>query len=182
MLGHLIAAMSEIDVSSDKISRIIRVIDEIAFQTNVLALNAAVEAARSGEAGMGFAVVADEVRSLAQRCAQAAKDTQALIEDSIAKSKSGKAKLDHVVSAVRTTTQRAAGVKKLSDEVEAGSLEQAHEMEQIAAAFAEIRTTTSTVAAAAQENAASGEELHSQSDAMQHLAARLVSLVGDRSP
>ena len=181
MLGNLITAMGEIDASSDKIARIIRVIDEIAFQTNVLALNAAVEAARSGEAGMGFAVVADEVRSLAQRCARAAKDTQTLIEESIAKSKAGKAKLDQVVGAVRATTQGAAGVKKLSDEVEAGSLQQAHKMEQIDRAFAEIKNTTSTVAAAAQENAASGEELYSQSEAMKALASRLVSLVGDDS-
>ncbi len=98
-LEQMVGSMQEINTSSDKIARIIKVIDEIAFQTNILALNAAVEAARAGEAGMGFAVVADEVRNLAQRCAQAAKDTAGLIEESITKSNDGKGKLDLVAQA-----------------------------------------------------------------------------------
>jgi len=112
-LGEMMTAMGEINTQSDKISRIIKVIDEIAFQTNILALNAAVDAARAGEAGMGFAVVADEVRNLAQRCAQAARDTAGLIEESIAKSHDGKIKVDQVATAIRAITSESAKVKSL---------------------------------------------------------------------
>ncbi|HEV3330957.1 MAG TPA: methyl-accepting chemotaxis protein [Bryobacteraceae bacterium] len=93
--------MQEIDTSSDKIAKIFEAIDEITFQSNILALNAAVEPARAGEGGMGFAVVADEVRNLAQRSTQAARDTASLMEESIAKSNEGEARVDHVASAIR---------------------------------------------------------------------------------
>ena len=105
-LGEMVGSMTEINASSEKISKIIKVIDEIAFQTNILALNAAVEAARAGEAGMGFAVVADEVRNLAQRSAQAAKDTAAMIEESIAKSNEGNSKLQRVTDVIRSITEK----------------------------------------------------------------------------
>ncbi|MCL5746583.1 MAG: methyl-accepting chemotaxis protein, partial [Acidobacteria bacterium] len=103
-LEQMVGSMKEINTSSDKISKIIKVIDEIAFQTNILALNAAVEAARAGEAGMGFAVVADEVRNLAQRCAQAAKDTAGLIEESISRSNEGSSRLSEVAESIRSIT------------------------------------------------------------------------------
>ncbi len=99
-LADMMASMEQIGASSGKISKIIKVIDEIAFQTNILALNAAVEAARAGEAGMGFAVVAEEVRNLAQRSAQAARDTTSLIEESILKSTEGSRKLEEVASSI----------------------------------------------------------------------------------
>ena len=110
-LEHMVLSMNEINESSDKISKIIQVIEGVAFQTNILALNPAVEAARAGEAGMGFAVVADEVRNLAQRCSHAARDTAGLIESSIAKTKDGKNKLDEVAGTFRGITDSPAQVQ-----------------------------------------------------------------------
>src|SRR3954453_16617184 len=141
-LDRMVDQMQEIGNSSNKIARIIKVIDEIAFQTNILALNAAVEAARAGEAGLGFAVVADEVRNLAQRCAQAARDTAGLIEDSIQHAKTGKVRLDGVAGAMRQVTQSAIQVQRLSNEVNAGSEEQARAIEQISKAILQIQQVT----------------------------------------
>ncbi|MGD0580013.1 MAG: methyl-accepting chemotaxis protein, partial [Bryobacteraceae bacterium] len=152
-LDQSVVAMGEINTQSDKIAKIIKVIDEIAFQTNILALNAAVEAARAGEAGMGFAVVADEVRNLAQRCAQAAKDTAALIEESIAKSNDGKTKVDQVATAIRAITEESGKVKTLVDEVNLGSQEQARGIEQIGKAITQMEQVTQKTAANAEESA-----------------------------
>src|SRR5207344_1523608 len=106
-LADMMTSMQEIGASSGKISKIIKVIDEIAFQTNILALNAAVEAARAGEAGLGFAVVADEVRNLAQRSAQAARDTAGMIEESIANSADGNVKLRQLAGVIASITESA---------------------------------------------------------------------------
>ena len=177
-LGQMVVAMEEIKNSSGKISKIIKVIDEIAFQTNILALNAAVEAARAGEAGMGFAVVADEVRNLAQRSAQAARDTAALIEESIAKSNDGKIKVDQVAAAIRTMTEEFGKVKTLVDEVNQGSQEQTRGIEQVAKAVAQMQQVTQSTAAGAEEGAAAAEELKAQSGALKAVVARLTAMVG----
>jgi methyl-accepting chemotaxis protein len=175
---QMVTSMHEITSSSDKISKIIKVIDEIAFQTNILALNAAVEAARAGEAGMGFAVVADEVRNLAQRSAQAAKDTAALIEESISKSNEGSTKLQQVTKVIQAITERAAKVKTLVDEVNLGSQEQARGTEQISKAIAQMDRVTQSTAANAEESASASEEMSAQAEALGHIVVQLRSLVG----
>jgi methyl-accepting chemotaxis protein/methyl-accepting chemotaxis protein-1 (serine sensor receptor) len=176
-LQEMMQSMREITGSSDKISKIIRVIDEIAFQTNILALNAAVEAARAGEAGMGFAVVADEVRSLAQRSAQAARDTSALIEESIAKSNEGGARLQRVAEVIRAITESTATVKTLVDEVNLGSQEQARGIQQISKALAQMDEVTQGTAASAEEGASASEQLSAQAEAMNHSVRKLSRLV-----
>jgi methyl-accepting chemotaxis protein/methyl-accepting chemotaxis protein-1 (serine sensor receptor) len=177
-LDRMVEKMKEIDASSHKIARIIKVIDEIAFQTNILALNAAVEAARAGEAGLGFAVVADEVRNLAQRCAQAARDTAALIEESIATSGDGNARLDQMAGAVRSMTQSAVRVKSLVDEVNLGSQEQARGMEQISRAILQMEQVTQKTAAGAQQSASAGTELDGHATALRSLVHEMREMVG----
>jgi methyl-accepting chemotaxis protein/methyl-accepting chemotaxis protein-1 (serine sensor receptor) len=176
-LEEMVQSMQEITGSSDKISKIIKVIDEIAFQTNILALNAAVEAARAGEAGMGFAVVADEVRNLAQRSAQAAKDTSALIEESIAKSNEGGTRLQRVANVIRAITESTVKVKTLVDEVNLGSQEQARGIQQISKAIAQMDQVTQSTAASAEEGASASQELSAQAEAMDHAVRKLSKLV-----
>src|SRR5436305_4116216 len=119
---------------SEKLARIIKVYEQIALQTKILALNAAVEAARAGDAGLGYAVVTDEVRNLAQRCAEAAKNTAGLIEESIAKSNDGNGRLGQVAEAIRAITQNSRHVTTLVQEVSQGRDEQVRSIEQISTA------------------------------------------------
>ena len=177
-LDQSVVAMDEISTQSGKIAKIIKVIDEIAFQTNMLSLNAAVEAARAGEAGLGFAAVADEVRNLAQRCAHAAKDTAALIEEAIAKSNDGKLKVDEVATAIRAITEETAKVNTLVDEVNLGSQEQARGIEQIGKAISQMEQVTQKTAANAEEGASAAEELTAQSESLKDIVERLTAMVG----
>jgi methyl-accepting chemotaxis protein/methyl-accepting chemotaxis protein-1 (serine sensor receptor) len=178
-LGEMVSSMQNIGAASAKIAKIIKIIDEIAFQTNILALNAAVEAARAGQAGLGFAVVADEVRNLAGRCAQAAKDTSILIAESIETTREGKAKLDHMAQAIRSITESAVQVKRLVDEVSVSSGEQARGIEHIATSLAEIEGITQQAAASAQQSATASSSMSAQSEAMDKVSQQLVAMVGE---
>jgi methyl-accepting chemotaxis protein len=177
-LDRMVMSMKEIDAASNKIAHIIKVIDEIAFQTNILALNAAVEAARAGEAGLGFAVVADEVRNLAQRSAQAARDTAALIEESISTTREGNARLDRMAGSVRGLLQSSGKVKTLVDEVNQGSQEQTRGMDQIARTVLQMEQVTQRTAANAQESASAGTELNSHAAGLRSLVHELHVMVG----
>jgi methyl-accepting chemotaxis protein/methyl-accepting chemotaxis protein-1 (serine sensor receptor) len=177
-LEQMLDSMRDISSSSERISKIIRVIDEIAFQTNILSLNAAVEAARAGEAGMGFAVVADEVRNLAQRCSQAAKDTSGLIEESIQHSKTGKVRLDEVAASMRQVTDSATQVQRLSNEVNAGSEEQARAIEQISRAILQIQQVTQQTAASAEEGASAGAQMGAEAEHLQSAVNRMRAMLG----
>jgi methyl-accepting chemotaxis protein len=172
------AAMEAIKVSSDDIAKIIKTIDEIAFQTNILALNAAVEAARAGEAGMGFAVVADEVRNLAQRCAQAAKETAGKIEGAITKTGQGVEITRKVADALNDIVTKVRKVDDLVTEVANASREQTEGISQVNVAVGQMDKVTQSNAANAEESAAAAEELNAQTEVMKQSVAELLQLVG----
>jgi methyl-accepting chemotaxis protein/methyl-accepting chemotaxis protein-1 (serine sensor receptor) len=180
-LHELVSAMDAIRASSGQVSKIIKLIDEIAFKTNILALNAAVEAARAGEAGMGFAVVAEEVRNLAQKCAQAAKDSSEIVEESIRRSNDGKVKLDEVAHSISAVTEDSLTIKSLVDQINTASNEQTGGIAQIARSIQHMEKLTQASAGTAQESANAAEDLTSQSGVLQEIVANLTTIVGGAS-
>lgn len=170
-------AMNGIRSSGDNIAKIIRTIDEIAFQTNILALNAAVEAARAGNAGMGFAVVAQEVRNLAQRSAEAAKETTQRIEDSIKKSQDGVMITQRVAASLADMIQKAREVDNLVNGIVSASKEQNINIEQINSAMTRMEKATASNAANAQLTADAAMELTPQAESLERLVEELLHLV-----
>jgi methyl-accepting chemotaxis protein len=171
-------AMAAIKSSSDDIAKIIKTIDEIAFQTNILALNAAVEAARAGEAGAGFAVVAEEVRALAQRSAQAAKETAGKIEDAIRKSEQGVAISSSVAQSLAEIVEKARKVDAFVAEIAQASQEQTQGIGQVNTAVGQMDKVTQSNASNAEETAAAAAELNSQASTLLEAVAGLEKLVG----
>ena len=170
-------AMDAIAASSDNIAAIIKTIDEIAFQTNILALNAAVEAARAGEAGMGFAVVAEEVRRLAQRSAQAARETGEKIADAIQKSHQGVELSGRVAESLSSIVTKARQVDELVAEIATASKEQSTGIAQVNQAMSQMDKVTQGNAASAEESAAAAEELHAQATALREAVEDLEGVV-----
>jgi methyl-accepting chemotaxis protein/methyl-accepting chemotaxis protein-1 (serine sensor receptor) len=179
-LNELVTSMVAISASRSKIAKIIKDIGRIAFQTNILALNAAVEAARAGEVGLGFAVVADEVQNLAQRCAQAAKDTSLLIEESVTNGAEGSHKVSSLEAAVRRVVTTADETKPLEEEVTASSRERAKGLNKIAAAIAQMESVTQQKAATAQQSAAAGAELTAPADTVRDIVSGMQKLISGR--
>jgi methyl-accepting chemotaxis protein len=177
-MTRMATAIQEIQKTATETAKIIKVVDEIAFQTNLLALNAAVEAARAGEAGKGFAVVAEEVRNLAIRSAEAAKNTTAMIDESVTAARKGVGITEEVAGTLRQITAGADQVNTLVGEIAAGSDEQTRGLDQVNQAVGQIDQVVQANAGGAEEAASASEELGAQAEQMQHVVADLAGLIG----
>jgi len=176
-MRQLATAMQEIQVAGKDIAKVIKTIDQIAFQTNILALNAAVEAARAGEAGAGFAVVADEVRSLAQRSASAAKDTAVLIEGAISKTAQGAGISERAAQSLRQIVVHVRKVDELAAATAAAAKEQSQGIQQLTGTVGQLDATTQSNAAQAEQGASAAQELTAQTEALADAVAELMGLV-----
>ena len=174
----LLQATTAAQQSSEEITKILKSIDEIAFQTNILALNAAVEAARAGEAGAGFAVVADEVRSLAQRCALAARETAERVQDNAQKSLSGAQLSNSVARSFDDIQKEVRQLNRLITGIATAAAEQNEGISQISKAVSQMDRVTQTNAASAEETASASEELNAQAESLDGVAVSLCQLIG----
>lgn len=180
-MENMLSAMTEINKSSDEIKKVMKVIDDIAFQTNILALNAAVEAARAGEAGMGFAVVADEVKNLANRSSEAAKDTAEMIETTIKKSEKGLEIANSLIASFKDILTGASKASDMSLEVEKASGEQEKGLDQVSRAIIEFDKVVQANVSTSEETASSAEELNSQAALINNQLNDLILLVKGRA-
>lgn len=177
-LTAMTGSMVDMNRSSERISQILKVIEEIAFQTNILALNAAVEAARAGQAGMGFAVVADEVRTLAQRSSQAARDTAALVEDSMSSARQGRDTLSQMATVIADITRASADMSAVVARVTQSGAVQSESILSISRSASELQHLAQSGASVAEQTAAAGQQLSAQSMNLRNTMRVLEEVVG----